>query len=94
VLNTFGIDVSVLPKGSNLTVDLRKNGTSVLSAPLSITTTESATNGVYSVKTGDAGKATIATSAYSAGDVYSLVIVAGSTSPGYNLNVEAIGTNS
>ena len=93
-LNTFGIDVSVLPTGSNLTVDLRKNGTSVLSAPLSITTTESATNGIYSVKTGDAGKATIATSAYSAGDVYSLVIVAGSTSPGYNLNVEAIGTNS
>ena len=41
-----------------------------------------------------AGKATIATSAYSAGDVYSLVIVAGSKSPGYNLNVEAIGTNS
>ena len=50
-LNTFGINVSVLPTGSNLTVDLRKNGTSVLSAPLSITTTESATNGVYSVNT-------------------------------------------
>lgn len=83
-----------LPTGSSATVDVLKNGTSVLSAPLSITTTESATNSVYTVRTGDSGKATIATAAYSAGDVYRFVVVPGSSFPGSNLSAELVGTNS
>ena len=92
ILDSLMISIGSLPTGSSVTVDLKKNGTSVLTAPLSITTTETATNGFYTVSTGDSGKATIATSAFSAEDVFSFVVVKGSTFPGAVLSATAYAT--
>jgi hypothetical protein len=94
-LNAFTISAKVLPTGANLLVDVTKNGTSVLSAPLSITTTEAATNTFYTVTTGDSGKATITTTAFSAKDILRVVVTqVGSTLPGYDLSAKLTATYS
>lgn len=90
--NSLTISSDTLPNGSNITVDVRKNGTSILSAPLSITTTETATNSIYTATTWDAGKATITTTTFSAKDRLEVIWVAGSTLPWTNVTVQLIAT--
>lgn len=76
--------LGALPTGANFIVDIRKNGTAsgntILSSTISITTGQSASNGVYT-STG-----TISSSSVSAGDVLYVVITqVGSTLPGQDL---------
>lgn len=90
--NWLTISSDTLPTWSNITIDVKKNGTSILSAPLSITTTEGATNSIYSVTTWDAGKATITTTTFSAKDRLEVIWVPGSTLPWTNVTVQLIAT--
>lgn len=75
----LAISLATRPVGGNFEVNVKKNGTTILSGNLSITTTETASNGYYTVVTGDSGKATISTTTAVAEDVISLEIVAGTS---------------
>ena len=75
---------------------MKKNGTTILSGNLTITTTESASNGKYTVVTGDSGKAVINTTSFSNEDVISIEIIAWSwnTFLGAGVNIILYGTYS
>lgn len=90
----LAISLGVLPVGGTFGVNIKKNGASILSALLTITTSESASNSYYTVITGDSGKATIATTTAVAEDVITCEIVAGSgnTFLGADVNILLTGT--
>lgn len=77
--STLAISLVTLPLGGNFEVNVKKNGTTILSGNLTITTTETASNGYYTVKLGDAGKATLTTTTAVAEDVITCEIVAGTS---------------
>lgn len=72
----LAISLGTLPVGGNFEVSVKKNGTTILSGNLTITTTETASNSYYTVITGDSGKATIATTTAVAEDVITCELVA------------------
>jgi len=88
------ISLATLPVGGNFEVNVKKNGTTILSGNLVITTTESASNSLYVVQTGDSGKATVSTSSFSSKDRLTIEVVAGSgnTFLGAGVNIQLIGT--
>ena len=90
------ISLTTLPVGGNFEVNVKKNGTTILSGNLTITTTESASNGKYTVVTGDSGKAVINTTSFSNEDVISIEIIAWSwnTFLGAGVNIILYGTYS
>lgn len=90
----LSFSAGVLPIGGNAEIVVKKNGTTILSGNLVITTTESATGTKYSVVTGDAGKSTISTTTASAKDVIGIYAVKGSgnTFLGADVNILLTGT--
>ena len=90
-LTKVKVSLLTLPAGANLLVDVKKNGTSILSATLAIATTDTAINGVYTVSTGDSGKATISTSAFVENDKVELSITqVGSSVAGSDFTIQLI----
>lgn len=90
------ISLDTLPAGGNFEFYIAKNGTSMMSGNLTITTTETVSNLLYTVKTGDSEKSTMTTTAVSDEDRIEGFIVAGSwnTFLGAGVTVSALMTAS
>jgi len=90
----LAISLGVLPVGGNFEVNVKKNGTTILSGNLVITTTETASNSYYTVVTWDAWKSTITTTTAVAEDVITCEIVPGSgnTFLGADVSIVLTGT--
>lgn len=90
----LSFSAGVLPIGGNAEIVVKKNGTSILSGNLAITTTEPATGTKYSVITGDAWKATITTATAATKDVIGIYAVKGSrnTFLGADISIVLTGT--